>query len=227
LAAAFWKRRCEFAFRTEFYDTEEALAAAYAYVERGERPVFISDSGDNPTAGAAGDSTDLLEAILKTMDRADRLPTPLLYSGFYDAPAAAACVKAGEGAELHITLGGNWDTVNGKKIPLVVTVKKICRGYGPYKSDLVLVACRNLLVSVTSKHIGFGDEELLPALGINAAAHCLVAVKLGYLEPCYRDIAKRAIMATTRGCSNEVLETIPYKKVRRPIYPLDMDMEWT
>jgi microcystin degradation protein MlrC len=226
LAAAFWKQRAEFAFRTEFYDTEGALAVACAYVEKGERPVFLSDSGDNPTAGSTGDSTDLLEAILKTMDRIDTLPTPLLYSGFYDAPAAAACIKAGEGAELHITLGGNWDTVNGKKIPLNVTVKKIRRGYGPYKSDLVLVSYRNLLVSVTSRHIGFGDGELLPALGINAADYCLVAVKLGYLEPCFRSIAKRAIMATTRGCSNEVLETIPYKKVRRPIYPLDPDMEW-
>ena len=226
LAAAFWKRRGEFAFRSEFYDTEEALAAAYSYVEKGERPVFLSDSGDNPTAGSTGDSTDLLEAILKTIDRADSLPTPLLYSGFYDAPAAAACVKVGEGVELHITLGGNRDTVNGKKIPLNVTVKKIRRNYGPYKSDLVLVAYRNLLVSVTSKHIGFGDGELLPVLGVNAADHCLVAVKLGYLEPCFSSIAKRAIMAITRGCSNELLETIPYKKVRRPIYPLDMDMEW-
>jgi microcystin degradation protein MlrC len=226
LAAAFWKHRAAFAFRTESYDTEEALAAAYACAEKGERPVFISDSGDNPTAGSTGDSTDLLEAILKTMDRADRLPTPLLYSGFYDAPAAAACVKAGEGAELHITLGGNWDTINGKKIPLDVTVKKIRRGYGPYKSDLVLVSYRNLLVVATSRHIGFGDGELLPALGINAADYCLVAVKLGYLEPCHKNIAKRAIMATTRGCSNEVLENIPYKKVRRPIYPLDPDMEW-
>jgi microcystin degradation protein MlrC len=227
LAAAFWKRRREFAFRTEFYDTEKALAAAYAYVEKGEKPVFLSDSGDNPTAGSTGDSTDLLEAILKTMGRADSLPTPLLYSGFYDAQAAAACIKAGEGAKLHITLGGNRDTVNGKKIPLEVKVEKIRRDYGPYKSDLVLVSHRNLLVSVTSRHIGFGDGELLPALGINAGDYCLVAVKLGYLEPCFRGIAKRAIMATTKGCSNEVLETIPYKKVRRPIYPLDPDMEWS
>ncbi|MDR0400647.1 MAG: MlrC C-terminal domain-containing protein, partial [Treponema sp.] len=71
-----------------------------------------------------------------------------------------------------------------------------------------------------------GDEELLPALGIDAAAYPLVVVKLGYLEPCFRTIAKRAIMATSRGCSNEVLETIPYTKLRRPIYPLDKDMDW-
>jgi microcystin degradation protein MlrC len=226
LAALFWKRRKDFAFRTEYYPAGQALAASYAYVEKGERPVFLSDSGDNPTAGAAGDATDMLEEIMKTIDHSERLPTPLLYSGFFDAPAAAACIKAGEGAELDITLGGNWDTVNGKKIPLRVRVKKIVQNYGPYDSDLVLVSHRNLLISITSKHIGFGDGKLLPALGINAADFCLVVVKLGYLEPCFRTIAARAVMALSRGCSNEALETIPYQKVRRPLYPLDKDMEW-
>ncbi|MDR2178287.1 MAG: M81 family metallopeptidase [Treponema sp.] len=227
LAEELWRRRGEFRFRTEFYNSKEALAAAYAAVlQKGERPVFISDSGDNPTGGAAGDATELLEEILSTMEQADRLPGPLLYSGFYDAPAAAACAKAGEGAELDITLGGNWDKLNGRKIPLRVTVKKIVPDFGPYHSILALVSCRNILISVTSKHIGFGDEDLLPALGINAADYCLVIVKLGYLEPCFRSIAARAIMATSRGCTNEVLETIPYRKVRRPIYPLDPGMEW-
>ncbi|MDR0451902.1 MAG: M81 family metallopeptidase, partial [Treponema sp.] len=118
LADAFWERRRDFAFRSEYYDSAGAVQAAYrAVLEKNERPVFISDSGDNPTAGAAGDATDLLEKILDTIDTAEKLPTPLLYSGFYDAPAAAICVKAGTGAKTNITLGGNWDTVNGKKIP--------------------------------------------------------------------------------------------------------------
>ncbi|MDR2303726.1 MAG: M81 family metallopeptidase [Treponema sp.] len=226
LAEEFWRRRGEFNFHTEYYNSTEAIAAAFAAVQRGEQPVFVSDSGDNPTAGAAGDATELLEAILAAMDQTDRLPGPLLYSGFYDEPAAAACLKAGEGAELDITLGGNWDKINGKKIPLRVGVKKIVSDYGPYHSVLALLSCRNILISVTSKHIGFGDGGLLPALGINAAEYPLVVVKLGYLEPCFRNIAGRAIMATSRGCSNEILETIPYKKLRRPLYPLDKDMDW-
>ncbi|GHT60767.1 hypothetical protein FACS1894109_18770 [Spirochaetia bacterium] len=226
LAAAFWQRRKDFVFRSEYYDSEGAMKAAYqAVLEKKEGPVFVSDSGDNPTAGAAGDATDLLEKIIATMDTVDKLLTPLLYSGFYDAPAVAACIKAGVGATIDTALGGNWDTVNGKKIPLRLEVLRIVRDFGPYKSDLVFAAHRNIRFTITSKHIGFGDEELLPALGVNAADYCLVVVKLGYLEPCFRSIAKRAIMATSRGCSNEVLETIPYKKIRRPLYPLDKDME--
>jgi microcystin degradation protein MlrC len=130
---------------------------------------------------------------------------------------------AGEGATVPATLGGNWDTMNGRKIPLDLMCEKIVRAYGPYKADLVLASYRNIRFAVTSKHIGFGDRDLLPALGLDAKDYCLAAVKLGYLEPCFRTIARRAIMATTKGCSNEVLETIPYKKVRRPLYPLDKD----
>jgi microcystin degradation protein MlrC len=227
LAAGFWARRGDFRFRSEYYNAARSLEIAYqAALEKKEAPVFVSDSGDNPTAGAAGDATELLEGIMETLDTVDKLPTPLLYSGFYDAPAVRSCIQAGEGATADITVGGNWDTLNGKKIPLRVRVEKIFRGFGPYNADLVLVSHRKLRLTLTSKHIGFGDEDLLPSLGINAADYCLVAVKLGYLEPCFRSIAARAIMATTRGCSNEVLETIPYTKVRRPLYPLDKNMEW-
>lgn len=160
------------------------------------------------------------------MDKADSLPTPLLYSGFYDAKATAACVAAGQGAMVDIEVGGTWDRVNGKRIALKAKVLKTVRGYGPYKSDLALVAHRNLMIVLTSKHIGFGDEELLPALGVDAKAHCLVVVKLGYLEACFRDIAARAIMATSRGCSNEVLESIPFRRLTRPLYPLDPNMTY-
>ena len=227
LAALFWERRHDFTFRNENYDAAQAMLIAYeAVLKKGERPVFVSDSGDNPTAGATGDATELLECILDTIETADKLPTPLFYSGFYDAPAAKACVTAGIGAELEISIGGNWDTVNGKKIPLKIRVEKIVQSYGPYLSDLVLVSYRNLRLVITSRHIGFGDPYLLPALMVKPEEYCLVVVKLGYLEPCFRKIAARAIMATTRGCSNQLFHTIPFTRLIRPIFPIDTVDEW-
>ncbi|MBU0928286.1 MAG: M81 family metallopeptidase [Spirochaetes bacterium] len=227
LAEAFWARRRDFVFRSEYYDSAEAMRVAYkAVLEEGQAPVFVSDSGDNPTAGSTGDSTDVLERVLETMGTVDSLPTPLLYSGFYDAAATAACLAAGAGASIDVTVGGTWDRVNGKRITLGVEILRTIRGYGPYASDVALVRHRNVALVLTSKHIGFGDEELLPALGVRAEDHCLVVVKLGYLEACFRDVAARAIMATSKGCSNEVLESIPYRKIRRPIYPLDPSMSF-
>ena len=37
--------------------------------------------------------------------------------------------------------------------------------------------------------------------------------------------AKRSIMALTDGSTNELLESINYVKVRRPMFPLDKDFE--
>ena len=218
LAKGFWGRREDFVFRSEYHDSRKSMEVAYeAVLKCGQRPVFVSDSGDNPTAGSTGDSTDLLEKILEAMPTVDRLPTPLLYSGFYDARATATCVAAGAGSTIDIEVGGTWDSVNGKRIPLKVEVLKILRGFGPYESDLAFIRYRNIEIVLTSKHIGFGDEDLLPALGVEAKGYCLVVVKLGYLEPCFRSIAARAIMATSKGCSNEVLESIPFRKVPRPL----------
>ena len=41
------------------------------------------------------------------------------------------------------------------------------------------------------------------------------------------DFAARAILATSKGCSNEVLESIPFTKLRRPLYPLDPEMAFS
>ncbi|MCL2558325.1 MAG: M81 family metallopeptidase [Treponema sp.] len=222
LAREFWARREEFAFRCEHYDSWGAVQIALkAAAQERHRPVFLSDSGDNPTAGATGDATELLEELLARQSEIEALPTPLLYSGFFDAPAVAACISAGIGGEAKTTLGGNWDMINGKKIPVTLRVKNIVRDYGPYKADLALASFENILFVIVSKHIGFGDEGLLPALGIRPEDYCLVVVKLGYLVPCFRQIAGRAILALSKGCSNEALETIPYEKVRRPLFPLD------
>jgi microcystin degradation protein MlrC len=227
IAQEFWRRRADFTFRCEHYDSETALKMAFrAVFHEGKRPVFISDSGDNPTAGSTGDSTELLECILADIETVDTLPTPLLYSGFYDERATAACIAAGEGCSIDIEVGGVWDKVNGKRIPLEVKVLKVGRNYGPYNSDLALVRHRNMVIVLTSKHIGFGDEELLPALGVDPKDYCLVVVKLGYLEACFSEIAAKAILATSKGCSNEVLESIPYRHIRRPIYPIDPEMTY-
>jgi microcystin degradation protein MlrC len=227
LADSFWARRKDFIFRSEYYDSKTSVKKAIdAVLTKGLKPVFLSDSGDNPTAGAAGDATDLFERVLEALPSVDTLPTPLLYSGFFAAEATEACLAAGIGKTVDVTIGGRWDTINGRKIPLAVKVLNTLADFGPYHAKVAFVQHRDLRIVLTSKHIGFGDEELLPALGVNAADYCLVVVKLGYLEECFRSIAALAIMATSKGCSNEVLETIPYTQVRRPIYPLDPDMSY-
>jgi len=53
-----------------------------------------------------------------------------------------------------------------------------------------------------------------------------VVCKLGYLGDHHESFAKRAIMALTKGSTNEDLKTLEYTKVPRPLFPLDTDFEF-
>ena len=227
LADAFWSERENFNFRGEYYDSETSVKlACEAVLNDGTSPVFISDSGDNPTAGSTGDSTELLEKLIAQKELLSSLPTPVLYSGFYAEEACWKCIKSGPGTEIDLSVGAVWDKKSGSPVRMKAKVIKTLSGYGPYSSDLSLIGWENIQLVLTSKHIGFGDEDLLPALSVDPESYCIVVVKLGYLEACFRNIAAKAVMATSKGCSNELLETIDFRKVTRPIYPLDPEMEY-
>ena len=65
-------------------------------------PVFVSDSGDNTTAGAAGDSTELLGYLLEQ-------PAPCLAAGITDRPFVEAFWDCPAGTALTASLGGTLD----------------------------------------------------------------------------------------------------------------------
>jgi hypothetical protein len=58
LADRYWNARADFTFSVPTGDADWCIAAGLAATER---PYFISDSGDNPTAGGAGDVAYMLE----------------------------------------------------------------------------------------------------------------------------------------------------------------------
>jgi len=67
IAKEFWRRRADFKFRCENYDTEESLKVAFkAAIEDKIKPVFISDSGDNPTAAPRATQPISLSKFLQT-----------------------------------------------------------------------------------------------------------------------------------------------------------------
>ena len=62
LGEQMWERRAEFAPEAETANLAEAVERAMAV---SDGPVFVSDSGDNVTAGGAGDLPLVLEELLR------------------------------------------------------------------------------------------------------------------------------------------------------------------
>lgn len=81
-------------------------------------------------------------------------------------------------------------------------------------------------VIVTDKHVGCYDPEMMRVLGVEPQDLKAIVVKLGYLEPEIRAIAKKSILVLTDGSTNEVFTRLEYKHLPRPMYPFDQDMEW-
>lgn len=226
LAQLFWDTRKEFCFYSETHEPAAALEHARESIEAGVYPVVLSDSGDNPTAGSSQDVTGFLQLIL-----ADpfftRLYPPLCYQAFYDPALVAAAFKAGEGAMVEGTLGAAFDKKKSSPIQVHAQVKKLCPAWkGAQNSDLALLHVGGVDVVVTSKHVGCYDPEMMRVLGITPEERKVIVVKLGYLEPEIRAIAKRSMLVLTDGSTNEVFSRLHYKYLPRPIYPLDKEMQW-
>lgn len=226
LAQELWSSRKAFCFVTETYDPHSALDKAYEAVQRGEGPVYLSDSGDNPTAGASADQTDFLKLILAD-GRQHELSVPIIYGGLYDPQATAHCA-AHVGEEIVLSFGGAFDqTVQPITAQGTVTCHlKDWQSYSLIKSDLACFHTQGVDIILTSQHVGFLDPHMFEVLGLEPKKARIIVCKLGYLTPEHEAIAARSILALTKGNTNEDLSSIDYRTLSRPIYPLDVQMSF-
>ncbi len=209
LAAAFWEKRREFDFTTEAYPLPEALDRA---LEDPGQPVVIADSGDNPTAGASQDLTLSLAAVCQ------RGLGSVLSAVVADPRAEEQCRQAGEGGVVHIQLGRVRPEEGAPPLQLQVQVKSLAAVDGVRAAA---VTANGVDVVITDRRMAVTDPGFLHALGIDPKQYKIVIVKSGYLSPEYQQLAARKMLALTPGDTNVLLDQIPYRRVPRPIYPLD------
>lgn len=225
MAKTFWNRKNDFCFYNETRMPKDALEKSIESVNAGVFPVVISDSGDNPTAGSSSDVTNFLKLILEN-EEIKALDPPLIYQSFYDKEVVSLFIDKPINTSLNIKLGAKYDI---EKSTSVCSRAKLISKYKGFKdaenTNLILLNIDGVEVIVSDKHIGCYDPNIIRALGVEVEKRKIIVVKLGYLEPEIRSISKRSMMALTTGSSDEIFERLPYKKLARPIYPLDKDFE--
>ncbi|MEI6856135.1 M81 family metallopeptidase [Psychrilyobacter sp.] len=224
LADEFWSLRDNFKFHTETYLPKESIDKVFEAVKEGNFPIYLSDSGDNPTAGSSSDCTELLELLLKDK-RTSKLNNPIIYGGIYDPEATLQC-EGKIDKTIEITIGAKFDTLTTKPLTIKGTVKNHIKSWGSYESDLALFNSNGIDIIVSEKHVGYITPKMFTDLGLNPFKTEVIVCKLGYLTAPHREIAKKTIMALTKGSTNEDIENIRYEKVLRPIYPLDKNFSY-
>lgn len=224
LAKMTWDRRAE--FEPDVVPLDETIRIGLS----SPGLTVVSDSGDTPSGGAAADSTAVLAALLRAgADRAGRISICTIC----DAEAAAQAAKSGVGRSVTLAVGHKR---SGLGEPLTVTgqVKVISDGRyvltGPGAHGMtgemgltVVLAIGDIRLNLRSLPHFEWDLGIHHSVGLDPARAALVFVRSpSHFRVSYTPIAARILIADTPGPTCVNMRRIPFTKVTRPFYPLDL-----
>ncbi|MDR2974769.1 MAG: M81 family metallopeptidase [Propionibacteriaceae bacterium] len=227
LGERLWAARRDFVFVAPTGTLEQCVDAAVK--PEAKRPFFISDSGDNPTAGGAGDVTWTLERLLgDSRLTGPDAPTTVVASVF-DALGVAACREAGLGATVALEVGAQVDAVHAGPAHVHGVVEHLTAGdetSGPVA--VVKVGASpdrgGLRVIITTRRKPYHTLADFQAAGLDPRQADIVVVKIGYLEPELFEMAADWLLALTPGGVDQDLIRLNPQSITRPMYPWDEDM---
>ena len=226
LSAFIWENRKFSSIR--FTPLDEAIQRAKEGEGRHDRPLVISDYSDNPGSGAYGDATRLLEAAIAA---------DLKNVGFHaihDPEAALAAQAAGVGNTVTLQLGGKTDpSAGGGPLALTAHVVALTDGrfiaHGPMGGGAwrnyglsVLLRVGGVEIVVITHNGQATDLGQFTSLGLDPTRKSTIIVKsMQHFRAAFQPIAREVIEVDTGALSTRNFTERPYRKVRRPIWPLD------
>ena len=230
MLAIAWERRSEYVFHPEPLEQSVARARALG-AGRQDGPVLLIDHCDNCGSGGAQDVMLVAAEILK-QNLDDVAIAPIR-----DPQAVAQMVEAGIGNNVNLELGGKTDMPSiglaGKPLKLAGRVRNITDGeivftgpmYTGLKSHLgrtaVLDTGRAQIV-VTERHHEPFDLVIFRHCGIEPTKKKFIMLKSRiHYRAGFKPIAAHIVECAGAGVTNADLAVYSYRKLVRPIYPLD------
>ena len=226
LAKSFWDARDEFDFVAPTTTLNDALSQAFKYLKnkKDNKPFIISDMGDNPTAGGAGDVTWTLDKLLKSKEFKSKNGPEIIYASIPGPDLIKNALNTKIGEEVSGYVGAIVDSRFSPPILLNGTLRAVHLGDKNAEAEVV-VQVGSIKVIVTNKRKPYHYISDFTNLSLNPSKTDILMVKIGYLVPELYDIRGDWVMALTPGGVDQDLERLGYKNIKRPMFPLDKDME--
>ena len=191
----------------------------------GTHPCFLTDSGDNVTSGAAGWNTSVLRQLLAI----EQLQKHTLFATICDPNAYERLAAKSDGATIQVSLGMGCDSLSE---PVELDMKVLDRGpiYGFMMHDTSVEFGHFVRVNITGTPIdvmiadnssAVCEIQQMERVGIDIDDYDLVVVKEGYIFPDFKNLGTLCVMSLTDGATLQDTARIPFKKIMRPMYPID------
>ncbi len=190
-------------------------------------PVVLGDVSDNAGGGSPGDGTRLLRSLL------EHHVESAVIAHLYDPEIVEQAVKAGVGNTIHARVGGKSYKVLGEPVECDAYVRLISDGVY-FNKDGVFPGLKNRIgttvvlvidgieVIISDRRHQPLDVQVLRAHGIEPCERKIIAVKSAlHFRASYGKIAKKIIDVNLPGIAPADPKLLDFKKIRRPIFPLD------
>ena len=214
-------------YTIDFLPIEEGIRVALE-PRSGPGPLLIGDYTDNPGGGAHGDGTSFLKALLESKVE------DAVVGHIADPESAKIGIDAGIGATVTLNLGGKTDPRFGGT-PLKVTGKVLAIADGVYTrkgkyatgtvgtiGPSFLLDLGHVRVIVSSIKSQIDDREQFRMFGIEPEkVNVLLCKASNHFRADFEPMARKLIYIDSSGIVSRNFAQFPYKKVRRPIWPLD------
>jgi microcystin degradation protein MlrC len=197
----------------------------------GKGPVLLVEPADNIGGGAPGDGTDVMRALLKydIQGAGVAIADPQSVTAIQDVPI---------GGKITLPIGGKGSPLDPG--PVTLEVELVSRSDGVFEledkhSHLVgslgkiirmgpcaVVKHRGLTILLTSKKLPPFDLGQWRSQGINPEELSMIGIKaaVGH-RVAYGTIASAEFTVNTSGPCTSDITRLPYKHLRRPVFPLD------
>ena len=223
-------------FRVHLTPLEEAIRRA---VEAGQTPggptVCLADVADNPGGGGRGNTTDILEGLLAANAQ------HALYGNFVDPVVAARCHEAGVGARLPVVFNETNADTQGRAVPAEIEVlglsdgnivgrRGIYRGRTAKLGPAALVRSGGLTMIVCSRRVQCADPAFFESFSLDIGIFRSLTVKSrGHFRAGFDEYYRheQILEVDAAGLTSPVLARFSWKGLPRPVWPLDLDTQWT
>lgn len=238
LALKVWEKRYDILNVRKIYPVDEGVRMA---MEAEKGPIILVDLGDDPGSYCPADSPVVLESLLRLGAR-DACLT------IRDPNVVKAGMEAGVGATLDMEFGAAIDQRFYKPLRLKGVVKSIDDGnymimgptHGGWGREVnpedfreanvgprVVVRFDNKIDVIFSNGRTGKDRDFFKSAGILLEEKKIIVVKSNQAHRASFDpVSAGNIELDTPGVSSVRYAELPFKHMRRPMFPLDQDFEW-
>ena len=206
------------------------------------KPILLVDLGDDPGSACPADSPAVLESLLRCGAQDCALT-------IRDAEVVRAGIAAGVGAELNIAVGGKIDQRFYQPLKVTGQVKSIDDGrymicgptHGGWGREVneetfreanvgnrVVLRIGNKIDVIFSQRQTGKDRDFFKSAGILLEEKQILVVKSNQAHRASFDpVVAGTIELDTPGVSTVNYASLPYRHLRRPIWPINETMQWT